>query len=105
MLALSKFRAKFKNTRQQLVFLVLSALLIAFCAYFINREILGSGKGIIERLLFSNDKTELWYIPLFRMLGPAIAFTSGGAGGIFAPALSGSELWCIYFITFKSNSQ
>ncbi|MDY3316401.1 chloride channel protein [Riemerella anatipestifer] len=88
MLALSKFRAKFKNTRQQLVFLVLSALLIAFCAYFINREILGSGKGIIERLLFSNDKTELWYIPLFRMLGPAIAFTSGGAGGIFAPALS-----------------
>lgn len=102
MLALSKFRAKFKNTRQQLVFLVLSALLIAFCAYFINREILGSGKGIIERLLFSNDKTELWYIPLFRMLGPAIAFTSGGAGGIFAPALSAGAS-CGAFISSLLN--
>ena len=27
-------------------------------------------------------------MPLFRMLGPALSFTSGGAGGIFAPALS-----------------
>src|SRR5690606_21693803 len=38
--------------------------------------------------LFSDDKHEEWYMPLFRMIGPAVSFTSGGAGGIFAPALS-----------------
>ena len=27
-------------------------------------------------------------MPLFRMIGPALSFTSGGAGGIFAPALA-----------------
>lgn len=53
-----------------------------------NREILGSGKEIMERTLFSENKHEDWYIPIFRMIGPALSFTSGGAGGIFAPALS-----------------
>jgi H+/Cl- antiporter ClcA len=42
----------------------------------------------MQRVLFSENKHEEWYMPLFRMLGPALSFTSGGAGGIFAPALS-----------------
>ena len=63
-------------------------MIIASLAYFVNREILGSGKEIMERTLFTADKHEDWYVPLFRMIGPALSFTSGGAGGIFAPALS-----------------
>lgn len=77
-----------KTNRSNILFLVASALIIACIAYFINREILGSGKEIMERVLFTNDKHEDWYVPLLRMIGPALAFTSGGAGGIFAPALS-----------------
>ena len=42
----------------------------------------------MERTLFTDNKHEDWYMPLFRMIGPALSFTSGGAGGIFAPALS-----------------
>ena len=42
----------------------------------------------MEKILFTNDKFEAWYVPLLRMLGSALSFTSGGAGGIFAPALS-----------------
>ena len=42
----------------------------------------------MERTLFTDDKHEEKYMPIFRMIGPALAFTSGGAGGIFAPALS-----------------
>lgn len=77
-----------KTDRANVAFLIVCALIIASIAYFINREILGSGKEIMERVLFTKDKHEDWYVPLLRMLGPALSFTSGGAGGIFAPALS-----------------
>lgn len=77
-----------KTDKANVIFLVISALIIASIAYFINREILGSGKEIMERVLFTKDKHEDWYVPILRMLGPALSFTSGGAGGIFAPALT-----------------
>lgn len=77
-----------KTDRANIVFLIICALIIASIAYFINREILGSGKEIMERILFTKDKHEDWYVPILRMLGPALSFTSGGAGGIFAPALT-----------------
>lgn len=77
-----------KTDKANVMFLIISALIIASIAYFINREILGSGKEIMERVLFTKDKHEDWYVPVLRMLGPALSFTSGGAGGIFAPALT-----------------
>lgn len=88
MLAINHFRAGLKNNRQQVVFLVVSALIIATMAFFVDKSILGSGKGLMERVLFSDEKGQAWYMPIFRMLGPTLSFTSGGAGGIFAPALS-----------------
>lgn len=81
-------KRKLKTDNANIVFLVVCALIIASIAYFINREILGSGKEIMERVLFTKDKHEDWYVPILRMLGPALSFTSGGAGGIFAPALT-----------------
>lgn len=77
-----------KTNKANVVFLIICALFVASIAYFINREILGSGKEIMERVLFTKDKHEDWYVPILRMLGPALSFTSGGAGGIFAPALT-----------------
>ncbi|ANF52392.1 chloride channel protein [Chryseobacterium glaciei] len=77
-----------KTDKSNVIFLVACALFIASIAYFINREILGSGKEIMERVLFTQNKHEDWYVPILRMLGPALSFTSGGAGGIFAPALT-----------------
>lgn len=88
MLKINRLKKKLKSDLSNIIFLVISALIIASIAFFINRDILGSGKDIIERVLFSDDKIEAWYVPILRMLGPALAFTSGGAGGIFAPALS-----------------
>lgn len=79
---------KLKTDKANVIFLIICALIIASVAYFINREILGSGKEIMERVLFTKDKHEDWYVPILRMLGPALSFTSGGAGGIFAPALT-----------------
>ncbi|MCX8532283.1 chloride channel protein [Chryseobacterium luquanense] len=77
-----------KTDRANVFFLVGCSLIIACVSFFISREILGSGKEIIERVLFTQDKHEDWYVPILRMLGPALSFTSGGAGGIFAPALT-----------------
>lgn len=88
MLKINAWNKTLKNDREKVAFLVFSALIIASLAFFVNREILGSGKEIMERTLFSADKHEDWYVPFFRMIGPALSFTSGGAGGIFAPALS-----------------
>ncbi|MBH1959644.1 MAG: chloride channel protein [Flavobacteriia bacterium] len=88
MLAINSWKKRLKTDRSHIIFLVISALIIASLAYFVNREILGSGKEIMERTLFTDDKHEEWYMPIFRMIGPALSFTSGGAGGIFAPALS-----------------
>ena len=88
MLKISAWKKRLKTNVSNIIFLVISALIIASIAYFVNREILGSGKEIMERVLFTDNKHEDWYVPLLRMIGPALAFTSGGAGGIFAPALS-----------------
>ncbi|MEG1592589.1 chloride channel protein [Chryseobacterium sp.] len=81
-------KRKLKTDRSNVLFLVGCALIIAFISFFISREVLGSGKEIMERVLFTPDKHEDWYVPILRMLGPALSFTSGGAGGIFAPALT-----------------
>ncbi|KXH84490.1 chloride channel protein [Chryseobacterium kwangjuense] len=81
-------KRKLKTDKANILFLIICALFIASIAYFVNREILGSGKEIMERVLFTKDKHEDWYVPILRMLGPALSFTSGGAGGIFAPALT-----------------
>lgn len=88
MLSISKWKKRLKTDTANIIFLIISALIIASLAYFVNHEILGSGKAIMERTLFTQDKHEDWYVPIFRMIGPALSFTSGGAGGIFAPALS-----------------
>jgi H+/Cl- antiporter ClcA len=84
-------KKKLTTDKANISFLVICALFIACIAYFINREILGSGKEIMQRVLFSSNKHEEWYVPILRMLGPALSFTSGGAGGIFAPALAAGE--------------
>ena len=88
-LAIQRWRNGFKANWQHILFLVLSALSIAFIAYFVSTNILGSGKSLMEQYLFTDEKHASWYDPLLRMFGPALSFGSGGAGGIFAPALSG----------------
>lgn len=82
-----KWKSKFKNY-QQLIYLLCGSLLMASMAYYIDLRALGSGKSIITSTLFSTDKYTEGYIPVLRILGPIFSFTSGGAGGIFAPGLS-----------------
>jgi H+/Cl- antiporter ClcA len=83
-----RWRSSFRNRSQYLMYAIVSALIIALIAYFINQNILNSGKAIMTTVLFTDHKVLPWYTPLLRIGGSVLSFTIGGAGGIFAPALS-----------------
>jgi len=87
-LVILRWRATFKSLKQHLLYTALCGLLLAALAFFVNDRILWSGKEIMTITLFTTDKHVAWYMPLFRIIGPLVSFTSGGAGGVFAPALS-----------------
>ena len=86
-LVIFAWKATFKFTWQHILYVVGSALIMAFLAFFVSHEVLGSGKDIMEKTLFTSDKYVRWYTPLLRISGSTLSFTTGGAGGIFAPAL------------------
>ncbi len=83
-----RWKNSLQKTGFQLLYVVGCALLIAAIAYFFSFGILGSGKAQMSRLLFTADKHVGFSLPLFRILGSIASFTSGAAGGIFAPSLS-----------------
>jgi H+/Cl- antiporter ClcA len=82
-----KWKSKFTLNKEHVLYLVSCSLILAGLAIFVNDIILGSGKDVMERVLFTSNKYSLWYEPLLRILGPTLSFTTGAAGGIFAPAL------------------
>jgi H+/Cl- antiporter ClcA len=80
-------KTRFKVNRHHVFYVIGCALVMAFLAVFINKEVLGSGKEIMEKTLFTDNKYVSWYTPLLRIAGPLFSFTTGAAGGVFAPAL------------------
>jgi H+/Cl- antiporter ClcA len=87
-LAVFTWKARFRFTRQHVLFVLCCALLLATTAFFIDQRVLGSGKELMTTALFSGEKYTAWYVPLLRIGGPLVSFTTGAAGGVFAPALS-----------------
>jgi H+/Cl- antiporter ClcA len=73
---------------QNIIFVIGCSLIMTSIALFINTDILGSGKELMKTVLFTADKRVAWYVPVFRTIGPLFSFTTGAAGGVFAPALS-----------------
>ncbi len=87
-LAIFKWKKTFTKNYQHLVYLFICALIIAGLAVFVTQNMLGSGKELMTKVLFTNEKYTAWYIAPLRIMGPVLSFTSGAAGGIFAPSLS-----------------
>jgi H+/Cl- antiporter ClcA len=87
-LLIFSWKAKFKFSRQHMLYAVACSLILISLAYFVNREILGSGKEIMQNTLLTSAKYVHWYTPALRIVGPILSFTTGAAGGIFTPALS-----------------
>jgi H+/Cl- antiporter ClcA len=86
-LKLMNWKKKFNGTKT-VVFIFVAGLLIASLAFFLNGEILGSGKSLMSTVLFTDNKYTPWHTMVLRMLGSVICFNTGAAGGVFAPALA-----------------
>jgi len=83
-----KWKATFKKDYYNYIFVLFSSIAIVSMASFVNENILGSGKSLMESSLFTADKYSNWYMPLLRIFGSVFSFTTGASGGIFAPGLS-----------------
>jgi H+/Cl- antiporter ClcA len=84
---IGKWKKKFSPVNS-MIFLVVAGLLMASYAYFLNDAIFGSGKVVMNHVLFSDDKLTGIGTVFSRMLGPIICFNTGASGGVFAPALA-----------------
>ncbi|TXF79568.1 chloride channel protein [Chryseobacterium sp.] len=82
------FFEKFKKNSHQVLIVLLCGFFVAFFIFYFGTEAMGSGKELMERLLFSDNKKVEWYLPFLRMNGLIASFSFGGAGGVFAPSLS-----------------
>ncbi len=86
-----------KKNYQKVVYVLLCGLIIASLAIFLDNRIFGSGKEIMVSTLFTNHKHLEWYIPFIRIIGSIISFSTGAAGGIFAPSLSaGASIGAVF---------
>jgi H+/Cl- antiporter ClcA len=77
-----------KKKSSQVMYVIGCGLIIAALAYFIDGRVFGSGKDIVVNALFTDNKEAPWYLPILRIVGPIISFSTGISGGIFAPSLS-----------------
>ena len=84
---LSKWR-KALSRRNTVLYLISIAIAITAMAMFLDHRIAGPVREIIVGSLFSSDKYLEWYVPVGKWLGSAFSFSSGSAGGVFAPSLS-----------------
>lgn len=87
-LHLFRFKKRLKKRYQQLLYVALCGFLLALMALLLGEQMLGSGKGIMIQTLFTDQKEVPWYLPICRIFGSLVSFTSGAAGGVFAPSLS-----------------
>ncbi|UAY52678.1 chloride channel protein [Ferruginibacter albus] len=78
----------FTKKSQHVCFVLGVAVIMAFLTFFISFSVTGSGKEIMLQLLFTNDKVLPWYTFPLRFVGSLLSFTSGAAGGVFAPGLA-----------------
>ena len=88
MLSFMNVRSRLKKQNQKIVFVLICGLVVALLGFMTNTEMIGSGKSIMTQVLFTSDKYLPWYAPLVRMTGSIFSFSTGAAGGVFAPALS-----------------
>jgi H+/Cl- antiporter ClcA len=88
LLAFMNLKTRLKSNGQQIAFVTLCGLIIALFGFVFGTHFVGSGKAIMTEVLFTSDKYLPWYTPLIRMAGSIFSFSTGAAGGVFAPALS-----------------
>lgn len=83
-----KLRRSLKGMPAQALFALTCAMLFALTFWILGPHAVGSGKALLEEYLFAEQVEPSARNVGARILGPMFSFSAGGAGGIFAPALS-----------------
>ena len=92
-----KLKSALKKNYLKIIYVALCGVAIALIAFFIDHQVLGSGREIMVTTLFTEEKHLAWYVPILRFFGPIISFTTGASGGIFAPSLSaGASMGAVF---------
>lgn len=72
----------------QALFTIICSLTMSGFALWLSPVVFGSGKEMMVGLLFGQSSASPGIDVAGRFIGPLASFTSGGAGGIFAPSFS-----------------
>jgi H+/Cl- antiporter ClcA len=88
MLWMMNRKKKLKKIGQQIAFVLFCGLVVALLAFFTHPGLIGSGKQIMTTVLFTPEKYLPWYAPVVRIFGSIFSYSTGAAGGVFAPALA-----------------
>lgn len=92
LLWLGNYRRRFTTLPAQAAWVGGCGLLLAALIFLLGPDGMGTGKPIINRLLFQNDGQTAWYLFPARFVGMALSYSSGGAGGVFATSLSAGAI-------------
>lgn len=92
LLAVGQYRRRFTTLPAQLGWVLGCGLLMAGLAYIVGNDGVGTGKPIINRLLFQNSGLTPGYLFPVRFAGMVLSYSGGGAGGVFATSLSAGAL-------------
>ncbi|MBK5256115.1 MAG: chloride channel protein [Vicinamibacteria bacterium] len=88
-----RFRARLSTIRQEAGFALACGAVLSILVVLAGRGTMGSGRGVIEDLLFQTTEPAGAGLVIGRLAGSFVSFAAGGAGGVFAPALaSGAAL-------------
>lgn len=87
-LALDKIRRSIKAWLPQMLFVLALAFAFAFLVWGTGSHTLGSGDAILDHYLFADRPETRWQDAAGRVMGSVFTMGAGGAGGVFAPALS-----------------
>ena len=58
------WKGRLKKKKQQLSFVLICGLIVAFLGFISSIEMIGSGKTIMTEILFTSNKYLPWYAPL-----------------------------------------
>jgi H+/Cl- antiporter ClcA len=92
LLWINAYRRRFRTMAEQTGWVIGCGLLLAGLTFWVGADAIGTGKPIINRLLFQNDHLTPWYLFPVRFMGMALSYSSGAAGGVFATSLSAGAI-------------
>ncbi|GAA4455646.1 chloride channel protein [Nibrella saemangeumensis] len=89
---INSYRKRWSSTSGQVGWVFTCGLLFAGLIFLFGLDAMGTGKPLINRLLFNPFSHVAWYIFPVRLAGMVLSYSSGAAGGVFATSLSAGAI-------------